>query len=159
MDLVLLVFSRQVYLLVLGQLDSMPPYTLRHLRKREPLHSKATVMFVVTCSACTAVSKALSRGLSSRRIWSVLMMVYNTQNHRVSGLCSTGILNTRKHVSETRSVSVFTWGEGELTSVIEVLIHAWQDNCCQNFMSLLEINLKSLWCERVKIIEHYLKEM
>jgi hypothetical protein len=34
-------------------------------------------------------------------------MVYNTQNYWVSGLCpSSGILNARKHISETGSVSV-----------------------------------------------------
>jgi hypothetical protein len=35
------------------------------------------------------------------------MMLYNTQNYCVSGLCpSFGILNTRKHnVSETNSIS------------------------------------------------------
>jgi hypothetical protein len=41
-------------------------------------------------------------------------MVYNTQNHWVSGLCaSSGILNIRKHnVSETGSVSVLRLGGG-----------------------------------------------
>jgi hypothetical protein len=42
-------------------------------------------------------------------------MVYNIQNYWVSGLCpSSGILNTRKHnVSETGSVSIMKWGEGD----------------------------------------------
>jgi hypothetical protein len=38
----------------------------------------------------------------------VLMMVYNTQNYWVSGLCSSsGIPNTRQHVLETGSVRSF----------------------------------------------------
>jgi hypothetical protein len=42
------------------------------------------------------------------------MMVCNTQNYWIAGLCpSSGILNTRKHnVSETGSVSVVRSGEG-----------------------------------------------
>jgi hypothetical protein len=45
------------------------------------------------------------------------MMVYNTQNYWVFGLCpSSGILETRKHnVSETGSVSVPRWGGREDT--------------------------------------------
>jgi hypothetical protein len=43
----------------------------------------------------------------------VLMMVYNTENYWVSGLCpSSSILNTSKHISETGSVSVLGWREG-----------------------------------------------
>jgi hypothetical protein len=40
------------------------------------------------------------------------MMVYNTQNYYVSGLCPmSGILNTIKHnVSECESVSILKWG-------------------------------------------------
>jgi hypothetical protein len=46
-------------------------------------------------------------------------MVYNTQNHWVSGLCSLSEnLNTRKHnVSENESVSVFRWRMGNTYSV------------------------------------------
>jgi hypothetical protein len=52
------------------------------------------------------------------RIWRVLTMVYNTQNYWVSGPCpSSEILNIRKHeVSETGSVSVPRWGEGDTYS-------------------------------------------
>jgi hypothetical protein len=51
----------------------------------------------------------------SCRIWRLLAMVYNIQNHWLSGQCpSFGILNTRKHnVSDTGSVFVFRWGERE----------------------------------------------
>jgi hypothetical protein len=53
------------------------------------------------------------------RIWRILTMVYDTQNYWVSGLRpSSGILNTRKHnVSETGSVSILRWGEGDTYSV------------------------------------------
>jgi hypothetical protein len=52
-------------------------------------------------------------------IWRVLTMMCNTQNYGVSGLRqSSGIPNTRKHNgSETGSVSVFRWREGDAYSV------------------------------------------
>jgi hypothetical protein len=43
--------------------------------------------------------------------------MYNTQNHWASGLCpSSGILNARKYVSETGSVSVLRCREGDTYS-------------------------------------------
>jgi hypothetical protein len=43
----------------------------------------------------------------------------------VSGLCpSSGILNTRKHVSKTGSVSVLKWGEGD-TSAVSLRCNDW----------------------------------
>jgi hypothetical protein len=48
--------------------------------------------------------------ISWSRFWRVLKMVNNTQNYWIFGLCpSSGILETRKHVSETGSVSAFRW--------------------------------------------------
>jgi hypothetical protein len=49
----------------------------------------------------------------------ILIMVYNTQNHWVSGLYTlSGILNTGKlNVSETGSVTVLRCGEGGAYSV------------------------------------------
>jgi hypothetical protein len=46
-------------------------------------------------------------------------MVYNIQNHWVSGLCPlSGILKARQHnVLETRSVSFLKLGEGDIYSV------------------------------------------
>jgi hypothetical protein len=39
-------------------------------------------------------------------------MVYNTQNYWVFGLCPpSGILDNRKYVSETGSVSILRWEE------------------------------------------------
>jgi hypothetical protein len=67
---------------------------------------------------------------SVRWIWRTLTMVYNTQNHWVSGLCpSFRILNARKHnVSETGSVSVFRGGERDIYSV-GFLRKSYQSSC------------------------------
>jgi hypothetical protein len=52
-------------------------------------------------------------------------MVYNTQNYWVFGLfSSSGILGTRKHVSETGSVSVLRCGGKEDTAQLGPLDRA-----------------------------------
>jgi hypothetical protein len=55
----------------------------------------------------------------TNKIRGILTMVFNTQNYWVSELCPTSrILNTRKNnVSETGSVSVLRWGDGDTYSV------------------------------------------
>jgi hypothetical protein len=60
-----------------------------------------------------------SNTFATSRIYRVLTMVHNTQNHWDSGLCpSSGILNTRKHnVSVSGSFSVLRWGKGDNYSV------------------------------------------
>jgi hypothetical protein len=64
---------------------------------------------------------------SSCRIWRVLTMVHNTQNYCIYGPCPlSGILNTIKQkVSETGSVFVLTWGEGDTYSVGPLMSGDW----------------------------------
>jgi hypothetical protein len=66
-------------------------------------------------------------------------MVYNTQNHRVCGLCpSSGILDTIKHkVSETGCVSVFRLALSKGNNRVGVSLPSPEDGIRSSFRNVV----------------------
>jgi hypothetical protein len=88
--------------------------------------------------------------MTKRSFWTVLTMVYNTQNHWVCGLVHRPeFYVTWEHdVSETGSVSVFKWREGDTYSVASLeqwysTVFPWHTPRCNFFSSLYT---RICWC-------------